>query len=94
MLGVLHDGLPCKRVEDGSRGEEMWLWDYSLVEESVGMDEKAIGAGRTVAAGNAARELKYQYSVLAPIKVVEEGRKKIAEMLRSEQMARRPDGVV
>ena len=90
LLGVLHDGLPCKRVEDGSRGEEMWLWDYSLDEESVGMDGKAIGAERTVAAGNAARELKYQYSVLAPIKVIEEGRKKILEMLGGEQMGRQP----
>jgi len=84
MLGVLHDKIPCKRVEDGARGEEMWLFDHDIAKESEFW-------GRAIIVGTP--ELKYQYSVLAPVKVIEEGRREVLDMLGDEGRGR-PAGVV
>ena len=85
---MLHGEVPCKRLEDGSRGEEMWLWDYSLGAMDVcgGKWETSEGEGG----------LKYGYSVLAPLRIINKGRREVLEMVRGEERGkgRRPAGVV
>ncbi|EXJ91123.1 hypothetical protein A1O1_04230 [Capronia coronata CBS 617.96] len=35
MARILRDEVPCRRVADGSGGEERWLWDYALNRDSA-----------------------------------------------------------
>lgn len=71
VAAVLRDEVPKKQVEDGSRGEERWLWDYALATATDPAEENGFG-------WDAANGENYsRFSVLAPLVVIEEGRKSI-----------------
>ncbi|KAK5047716.1 hypothetical protein LTR84_006381 [Exophiala bonariae] len=66
VAAILRDDgtIPKRRVEDGNRGEEMWLWDHALVADKAGPDTALLKSGR-------------RFSVLSPLVVVQEGRRRI-----------------
>ena len=72
MARILRDQIPKVRVDDGGHGAERWLWDYALQDDGPAQDWNH---GHEDTDGN----LRYlrQFSVLAPIKVIEEGRKNV-----------------
>jgi glyoxylase-like metal-dependent hydrolase (beta-lactamase superfamily II) len=85
IMGVLRDEVPCKRLEDGLRGEERWLWDFALrsreersrVEGEEEQKGRGSGIGPVSLKNLAEEEGEYAFSVLAPLRVIEEGRRKI-----------------
>ncbi|KIW70503.1 hypothetical protein PV04_02765 [Phialophora macrospora] len=129
LLRVLKAEVPCQRVEDGSRGEEQWLWDFALPASEETRRRLLAPASRPWgnmldgftgretrteahrARGKAEVEMpiqgqtelegrgrRYQdhaihaYSVLAPLSVIEEGRRQI--LGRGDGSMRSPAGVV
>jgi glyoxylase-like metal-dependent hydrolase (beta-lactamase superfamily II) len=70
MARVLRDEVPKKCLQHGRRGEERWVWDYALEEANVDEVEHSKGLARNL-------RYLYRYSVLAPLKVIEDGRRKI-----------------
>lgn len=65
VAAILRDdgSIPKRRVADGTRGEEMWLWDHALADEAT--PDTALMNGR-------------RFSVLAPLVVIQEGRREIS----------------
>lgn len=75
VAAILRDEIPKRRAADGHRGEEMWLWDYAVAEkndEDDGDDDDTVAVA--VAEGERVRR---RFSVLAPLVVIEEGRRRI-----------------
>ncbi len=81
MLRILKNEIPCKRVENGPRGEKRWLWDFAVSDE--GTRRRRGGADEEYTQGPdhhkdvEGSQPKYVYSLLAPLSVIEEGRRKI-----------------
>lgn len=71
MARVLRDQVPCRRIEDGRRGEERWVWDYALGEEDRSPREAVAFGG-------------YDYSLLSPVAVIEDGRKRLPREMWTE----------
>jgi glyoxylase-like metal-dependent hydrolase (beta-lactamase superfamily II) len=140
LLRVLKDEVPCQRVEDGSRGEEQWLWDFAIpasedarrilplpcswpwgntldgptretrteAPRACGKAETGTemqmqmrkqrqmeleGQGRARARGQGSQDrAMHAYSVLAPLSVIEEGRRQILGQMNGS--TRSPAGVV
>ncbi|KAK4946374.1 hypothetical protein LTR10_014572 [Elasticomyces elasticus] len=81
MARVLRDQIPKVRVDDGGHGEERWLWDYALQDDGHARShEGGKDDDEDTAESNPDDDLRYlyQFSVVAPLKIIEEGRKKIA----------------
>lgn len=70
VAAVLRDEIPKRRVADGHRGEEMWLWDYAV----AGEEEEEENNDTDDDEGERVRR---RFSILAPLVVIEEGRRKI-----------------
>lgn len=88
MAGILRDEVPCRRVADGRRGEERWLWDYALDNTPTDLEENDhIGCQiqrenrklqeRSTKGTKDGLEYRDEYSALAPLRVIEEGRRSI-----------------
>ena len=67
IVRILRDEVPKQRVKDGYRGEERWFFDFALQE------------GQEPESDIQNDHLRYlhSYSVLAPLQVIELGRRKI-----------------
>ncbi|KAK6387263.1 hypothetical protein LTS17_000530 [Exophiala oligosperma] len=92
LARIIHDQVPKRRVANGFRGEEKWLYDYDLEKEEE-EEEFDDGKAKEVHGTDVETEkdpLRYlrQYSVLAPEKVIEKGRKKISDRLQMDDGTR------
>ncbi|OAL39888.1 hypothetical protein AYO20_00800 [Fonsecaea nubica] len=118
MTRILENDVPCRRAEDGPRGEERWIWDDALSSpissatqtdtDVMAMKERRDtsvhaeraepeqghrrGTRMAVSATPARSKSKhsYSYSVVAPLSVINEGRRNILGRHRH----RHPAGVV
>ncbi|KAI1610043.1 beta-lactamase-like protein [Exophiala viscosa] len=75
MERVLRDEIPKVRVEDCGHGEERWLWDYALQDDGQACKHGDESNGN--ASPNGDLRYLYRYSVMAPLRVIEEGRKNV-----------------
>ncbi|KIW15031.1 hypothetical protein PV08_07818 [Exophiala spinifera] len=83
LVLILRDEVPKKRVADGFRGHETWLYDFALEESGGGQVKEEIDDGddddADPDAGIGPLSYLRQYSVQAPLTVIEEGKKRISE---------------
>lgn len=78
LARVLRDDLPKKRMPDGFRGEEKWLYDFALDEDETRQQMKEMMHDVDARMEDPLRYLR-EYSVLAPLEVIEAGRRNISE---------------
>ncbi|KAJ9611378.1 hypothetical protein H2200_004562 [Cladophialophora chaetospira] len=64
---VLRDDVPNVQVADGPRGEQRCLWDFSLGTDDASEEEIVSRLANA----------EWRFSILAPIKIVEDGRRRI-----------------
>ena len=74
VAAILRDELPKRKVGNGPRGEERWLWDVDVNADDEELEKYVDGMAERRSL-QAARE--WRFSVLAPIEVVEDGRRRI-----------------
>lgn len=81
MARVLRDQIPKIRIEDGSRGEERWLWDYALQQQNGhSQSQRQSQPYRLPDSKTPCLRYLRKFSVVAPLSVIEEGRRNISAL--------------